>query len=355
MRVPSCVIVVAFLVWGGCAETPAEPGRAQPSAAATCARGPSDADFDAMRAQWELVLPPAGDAANRNQTDAIVDLCDSIVTLAHAAGPGGGKTVPVGPSLLFRTSDAAKWTWSSIDVDAAVFRDVTRGSDVWVAVGGAGIGGPGVIAVANRPDSDAWRRVFSDDETAFRSVAFGAGTFVAVSTFGIAISRDGAHWSWASLPELGPVQFMDVAFGNGRFIVAGVGATLTSGDGKAWEPTTCGDAKACDALQQVTFVNDRFYLFGGSGGLESRDGRTLARVAVTLPAAAVGGVLVSAALDPETAWVRAGQADQLSTIFVSENHGQTWSSKPVTRALSADCTVDACVVIPAGVLVARTM
>jgi hypothetical protein len=302
-----------------------------------------------------LVAPPTSDAAR--QSDAIVDLCDTIAALAHPSGPGGGKSIPIGPSALFSTSNALTWKSTSIAIDEVVFRDVTHGQGVWVAVGGVALGAAGAIAIADRADAPTWRQVFASDEWAFTSIAFGNGTFVAVSKFGLAVSRDGEHWSWANVPQPSrPSQLEDVAFGNGRFVVAGVGASFSSADGQTWETIACGDPHRCDpsALQQVTFVAGKFYLFGGSGGLESSDGRTLERVPVTLAAAAIGGRLLSAALDPEEAWVRAGQTDQLTQIFLSEDDGHSWFPRPVTRAESADCTVDRCVVIPAGILVARS-
>src|SRR5262249_13654258 len=149
---------------------------------------------------WTLMRPPSAADNLRMQTDAVVDLCDEIITLAHPGGSGGGKTVPMGPSVLFASPDATTWKKIEINVEGALFRDIEHAQGVWVAVGGQALGGPGVIAIADRLEPNAWRKVFSTDEFAFRSVAFGAGTFVAVSTFGIAVSRDGEHWSWAKLP-----------------------------------------------------------------------------------------------------------------------------------------------------------
>lgn len=356
VRVPACAVAIVLVACAACGDAAGEHAGPQPSAAVGCKRGGLAGDLDPASVSWTLVPPPSAADNLRMQTDAVVDLCDDIITLAHPAGPRGGKSIPMGPSVLFSSADAATWKSFEINVDGAVFRDIAHGRGLWVAVGQA-IGGPGIIAVADRLAPDVWRKVFASDEFAFRSVAYGAGTFVAVSTFGIAVSRDGEHWSWVKLPpQRGNTQYFDVAFGNGRFVVAGVGWTLSSKDGQTWEQMACSDSQPCEiALQQVTFLGDRFYLFGASGGLESRDGVKLEPVAVTLPTAALGGVLVSAALEPEEAWVRAGQGDQLTEIFVSQDHGQTWKPQPITRAVTADCTNDACAVIPAGILAAREL
>jgi hypothetical protein len=327
--------------------------------------------LDPARFTWQLIVPQQGENefGVPRQVDALVDTCDSIVSLAHSIGPGG-KAQTYGPSRLLVTATGQRWEAHVVDgIEKASFRDLARGDDAWVAVG-HGVTTSGTIAVADSIDG-SWREVFRNDEFYFNAVAFGAHTFVAVATNGVAFSRDREHWTWASVPS--PAQYFDVAFGNGHFVVAGVGAALSSTDGQTWQRMVCRDPSTCVAatppgpaapsasleeligLQQVSFVGDKFYAFGASGALESSDAKTFAPVRQTIPDAAVGGVLVSTAADAETHWAQPSLNSALTMVFTSRDGGGTWSPQPVTVVESADCTAEPCVVVPAGVLVLRPM
>jgi hypothetical protein len=349
MRVPCCAIVAALTAWAGCGGSFAEPHGSQPSAA-SCERVEPPKDLDPASMTWELLAPSM---AKSSVLDGVFDGCDSFVLLAHPAGPGGGKTIPMGPSSVARSVDGTTWTSGSIDIDRALFPDLAHGNGKWVAVGRLGLGEAGVIAVADRPDTETWRKVFSLDSAGFDRIAFGAGTFVATSRFNIAFSRDAEHWSFASIPQqTPPVQLFDVAFGNGRFVVAGVGGAFSSSDGRTWERVS-GPPGELLAMQDIHFVGSKFYSFGASGGLESSDGKTFRRVAVTTPVAAIGGALIGIEPDAELTWVNALRPSELTNVFISNDDGDTWSQQPLNHVDTADCTVDVCAVIPSGILVMR--
>jgi hypothetical protein len=349
MRVPCCATVAALLLCAGCGDSLAEPRASQPSAA-HCARVAEPNDFDPAGMTWEFLSPAV---AKSEVLDGVFDGCDSFVTLAHPFGPGGGKTIPMGPTSVSRSADAMSWTSGSIDVDGAIFPDIAHGGGKWVAVGRQGLTAAGVIALADQPDTEAWREVFSLDDAGFDRIAFGAGTFVATSRFELAFSRDAEHWSLATIPvQTPPVQLFDVAFGNGRFVVAGVGGAFTSVDGESWERVK-GPPGEHLAMQDIHFIGGKFYAFGASGGLESSDGRTFQRVPITIPVAAIGGALIGIALDPESTWIDAARPSSLNMLFVSNDDGKSWSQQPLTRVDSADCTLDVCAVIPSGIIVMR--
>jgi hypothetical protein len=367
MRVPGCAMLVVIAVCSACGESRVDEGQLP---AATCDRAKPPADLDPGNVSWQLIVPPQGDTQKKRwQADALVDTCDQIVSLAHDVGPPtGGKSIFLGASQVLVTSTGESWSASEITgVDGATFFDIAPGRTGWVAVGRSATG-DGVIAYADALDSTAWRQVFTAQEWAFENVAYGAGFFAAQSRFGVAVSRDGKNWSWASVP--GGAQYMDVAFGNGRVVVAGVGATISSTDGKTWERMRCPDRAACPppgpsssdvdpltqpiALQQVAFVRDTFYLFGGSGALRSRDGKTLEQVPVNIPDAAIGGVLVSMAEDVEHHWAYTDRITDPPQVFISKDEGQTWVGLPLTVSSdSVDCSIEACVVVPQGILVLR--
>jgi hypothetical protein len=367
MRVPGCAIWVLIAVCSACGESRDDEEQLP---AATCNRAKPPADLDPRNVSWQLIVPPQGDTQQRRwQPDALIDTCEQIVSLAHDRGPyTGGKTTFSGPSQVVVTSTGESWSSSEIvGIEGATFFDIAPGRTGWVAVGRSATG-DGVIAYADALDLPTWRQVFTAQEWAFENVAYGAGVFAAQSRFGVAVSRDGKNWSWASVP--GGAQYMDVAFGNGRFVVAGVGATISSTDGKTWERMRCPDRAACPspgpgssdvdpltqpiALQQVAFVRDTFYLFGGSGALQSRDGKTLQQVKVNIPDAAIGGVLVSMAEDVEHHWAYTDRITDPPQVFISKDEGQNWVGLPLTVSSdSVDCSIETCVIVPQGILVLR--
>jgi len=344
-----------------------------PPTAALCGRAEPPAAIDPRNGSWQLVMPhqELNEPDKRFATFPLFDGCDSFVSLGHSV-IGSGKAASDGPSQVLTSEHGESWTVHVLDTDEGVsFRDLTQGDKTWVAVG-RGDHSPGVIAVADSLTGE-WRQVFQNEQVNFNSVAYGANTFVAAAQNGVAVSHDGENWSWASVPR---AQYFEVAFADQHFVIAGVGAALTSSDGDTWEEMRCaedsmcgltktpptpsciGDACTADpapaidylALQRVTAVGDKFYAHGGSGALASTDAQTFSRVA-NVPDAAMGGVLLSMSGDAETHWVRQVDIEKPATsVFASEDDGQTWIELPLELADSVDCRQMPCVAVPQGIL-----
>lgn len=353
MRVPACAMFALFVL-GACA-TP----DSQPSAAGEgCDRAQARAAIDPEAGTWQLVAPTHADNefGVAPLVSELVDGCDQFVSLSHSLGQGGKAASPGRSELLVSTNGGA-WLKRSFNLDNA-FRDIARGGGKWVAVG-HGTSSPGAIAVTDSLDDGTWREVFQSDGFYFNRVAYGANTFVAVTTNGVATSRDGEHWRWAGVPS--QALYFDVAFGGGHFVVAGVGATLSSSDGESWRMMRCEDDVMCKphqpppaadmsseqpdadqlALQVARYVGGKFYAFGASGRLESADAQTFQRTPV-IPEAAMGGLLLQLPRSPsETLPAR---------LLASADDWASFLELPYEQVDSVDCRKVTCVALPLGIL-----
>jgi hypothetical protein len=115
--------------------------------------------------------------------------------------------------LVFTSPDAETWTkqrLSPVLFDGSEFRRVAYGNGINVAVGD--------VINAYSVDGSRWNPLHS--ESAFLSLAFGEGFFVAVGPFGnIISSKDGISWKRYNT---GRIDFLtDVAYGNNTFVAVG--------------------------------------------------------------------------------------------------------------------------------------
>ena len=150
-----------------------------------------------------------------------------------------GVTVQVGhPTTytgeVYTSSNSTDWVRRTSNANQPLYA-ICRGSNLWVAVGGAG-------TVITSPSALAWTLRASGTANSLNGVAFGNGTYVVAGSVGTIItSPDGATWT---------VQFSgttsdlnDVRFFNGQFFaVGGSGTILTSTDGANWTSQNSGTA-----------------------------------------------------------------------------------------------------------------
>ena len=86
--------------------------------------------------------------------------------------------------------------------------------------------------------------------TSWQTMAYGNGTFVAVSKTGeVSTSPDGAVWT-SRTPLTGAATWQTMTFGNGLFVVAARGSdkAATSPDGIVWTPRTLPGSGTWTAL-----------------------------------------------------------------------------------------------------------
>lgn len=105
-------------------------------------------------------------------------------------------------------------------------------------------------------------------------VAFGNGTFVAVSIGNISTSVYGNLWTTRNVPTHGTTNWKAIAYGNGKFVViAPNGYVTTSVDGSTW--TTPKQVDTNLPYHAVTYGNGKFVAVGYNGYISaSSDGNT---------------------------------------------------------------------------------
>ncbi len=164
-------------------------------------------------------------------------------TVREVPIPGGLQCLTHGKNMFVATqAQPQPQVWTSLDgvnwVQAGTIRAdniirLTYGNGVFLACGsdGGSCSGSGHGVIFASVDATSWTPVFEGD-CVVNDVAFGAGTFVAVSYYGgrgglyasITSSDDGIRWQWrASFPDL---EFTAAGFAHGRFVVIGPGAVV---------------------------------------------------------------------------------------------------------------------------------
>ena len=126
-----------------------------------------------------------------------------------------------------------------------------------------------------RADGTTWTARNATEANFWQSVAFGNGTFVAVSVDGtnrVMTSSDGITWTARSVPAS---RWTSVTYGNGVFVaVAGFGTDriMTSPDGITWTPR----GSSTDSWDAIAYGNNTFVAVGMSTNrvMTSTDGIT---------------------------------------------------------------------------------
>jgi len=119
----------------------------------------------------------------------------------------------------------------------------------------------GLVGVTDSPGI-TWSAATMPRSTTWGSVAYGNGTFVAVSTFGTAAtSTDGVTWAENTLP--GGLGYGAVTFGNGTFVALPSSASTsvaTSSNGINWTLNTIGS----NLWNAVAYGNGMFLAVGNA-------------------------------------------------------------------------------------------
>ncbi|MCF8256017.1 MAG: T9SS type A sorting domain-containing protein [Flavobacteriales bacterium] len=148
------------------------------------------------------------------------------------------------------------WTVRSSAADNT-WKSVTYGNGLFVAVSSTGTGN----RVMTSPDGITWTSRTSAADNSWTGVAYGGGLFVAVSSTGtgnrVMTSPDGI--TWTSRASAANNSWNAVTYGNGLFVaVAGSGTgnrVMTSPDGITWtSQTSAGD----NSWNAVTYGNGLF-------------------------------------------------------------------------------------------------
>ena len=148
------------------------------------------------------------------------------------------------------------------------------------------------IAACSNPANDTGKIQTTDPgipqshsgNSVIRSVVWGNGKFVAVSSSGggIAYSTDGVTWVAVTETIFGKEGIDDIAWGNGKFIAVGGNPYMSGGrgriayspDGITWSEVAVTTFGAGNGIYAVAWGNGKFVAVGDGGGAYSSDGVT---------------------------------------------------------------------------------
>lgn len=177
-------------------------------------------------------------------------------------GASGPECCPKGDGATWITGNAAA---------ANQWEAIAYGNGTFVAVSSSGAGSNRVMT---SPDGITWTIRTAAAANSWYDVAFGNGIFVAISWDGtnrVMTSPDGITWTAQNPPEANSWQ--TIAFGNGVFVIAssnGTNRIMTSPDGVTWTPRTSG----ASVFYDVTYGAGLFVLVGNGVIRTSPDGVT---------------------------------------------------------------------------------
>ncbi len=189
---------------------------------------------------------------------------------------GNGIFLAVGCNGGVMTSqDGTAWALkATIEPNSSVgpinLVSVTYGNGNFVATGYWG--STGVIMISQ--NGITWAQVSSVNGMQLSNVAYGAGTFVLISSGGyIETSYDGVTWTGrgAAINNSNSV-WSGLSYGNGLFVAVAVGGSkkiITSTNGMTWTVRVMGVAYG---LNSITFGNGLFVAVGNNSIVTSSDG-----------------------------------------------------------------------------------
>jgi hypothetical protein len=125
------------------------------------------------------------------------------------------------------------------------------------------------------PDGINWtaRTAPSPDNSAWRSITYGDGLFVAVASSGthkVMTSPDGINWTARTVPSPDDSGWLSVTYGNGLFVAGAASGThkvMTSPDGINWSSKTSistFNQPIFSGGTTVTFTEGVFFMTSGS-------------------------------------------------------------------------------------------
>ncbi|MGO4819186.1 beta strand repeat-containing protein, partial [Flavobacterium sp. W22_SRS_FP1] len=161
-------------------------------------------------------------------------------------------TSPCVPGVLWTAQTAA---------EESAWRSVTYGNGLFVAVA---VGGTNLVMTS--PDGISWTSQTAAAAYSWSSVTYGNGLFVAVTSDGtnrVMTSPDGITWTAQTAAQQN--QWRSVTYGNGQFVAvaqSGTNRVMTSPDGITWTTQTAAEANAWGS---ITYGNGLFVAIASDG------------------------------------------------------------------------------------------
>jgi hypothetical protein len=217
-------------------------------------------------------------------------------------------------SIATALATGSSWKSRSAPADNA-WRSVTYGNGLFVAVSSSGTGN----RVMTSPDGTTWTSRTSAADNNWTSVTYGNGLFVAVSSSGtgnrVMTSPDGT--TWTSRTSAADNNWTSVTYGNGLFVaVSSNGTVMTSSNGTSWTSRT---AAASNSWSNITYGNGLFVAVADAGVsdriMASTDGSVWALRSLSNVTISDTGLITVSSLPPltsSTVTVTTSRTDYLS-------------------------------------------
>ncbi len=170
------------------------------------------------------------------------------------------------------------WTSSPNVPASSAWASVTFGAGKFVAVGSNTAGNSGQAMYSS--DGINWTLATGVPNHSWSSVVYGNGKFVAMGWMGwIMYSSDGITWTASSASFSGNTLY-GLAYGNGKYITSYTSGYYYSSDGISWTQLNLGSTR-----NRITFGNGQFLALDGNAGLPrwSTDGLTWTTTSDTTP------------------------------------------------------------------------
>lgn len=173
---------------------------------------------------------------------------------------------------IVEANDATVWTPQTA-AEANPWKSVAYGNGIFVAVSSSGTN-----QVMTSTDGVTWTPESAAEANAWQSVTFGEGIFVAVSTDGtnqVMTSPDGE--TWIPRAEAEANSWRSVTYGNGLFVAVsndGTNRVMISADGTTWTPEVAAEA---NPWRDVVYGEGKFVAVANNGTnrvMTSTDGET---------------------------------------------------------------------------------
>jgi hypothetical protein len=208
-------------------------------------------------------------AVSYNGTNQVMTMAYSTTTIFKTNASTTNLTVNTGATIVapeklsisgnyqnagtFTQAAGTKWTARSA-AEANTWKSVTYGNGLFVAVSSSGTN-----RVMTSPDGTTWTPRVASEANQWYSVTYGNGLFVAVAVDGtnrVMTSPDGITWTARAATEAN--LWFSITYGNGLFVAvaqAGTNRVMTSPDGITW---TSHSAASANTWKSVTYGNGLF-------------------------------------------------------------------------------------------------
>jgi len=280
--------------------------------------------------------------ATGKRIDAVARGPAGFVAITHQ-DTNDGKANPTKNNIAAWSPDGVSWGETAIVPDGH-YRSIAFGAGIFVAVGSRyGSASPGMAIIS--ADGRSWTVAHESAPDSLWEVRFTASEgFVAVGSQGSLVSStDGRSWVDHSDRRFGALT--DAALRKDAFVAVGHTALISSSDGRSWQPVSSAGGAP---FFRIVHGNGVFLAVGGAGPIASTDGRrwsVAASGASDLMAFAHGTFLALRRTSPDT-------VVDLSFEVSTSADGNSWSARTTARPGRSDltCASRRCIVLPGGIL-----